>query len=91
MDGATPPPAGTIPSGKSPVTIVIHGSGLRPDMTVQWTAANQEPVKLEPSAVQLVSETTLKVTLVPGGPGPGRLMLMTRGGLTEPASLTVTP
>jgi hypothetical protein len=79
-----------IASGKSASTVLVTGSGFRMGMTVRWTAPNaKDPTELAVSAVQFVDSQTLKITLVPGDPGNGTLVVQTSNGFSAMATVTV--
>jgi hypothetical protein len=77
-------------SGKSLVPIKVTGAGFRVGTTARWTPANaKEPIELAASAVQFVDTQTLRITLAPGDPGTGTLMLQTPNGFSAVATVTV--
>jgi hypothetical protein len=76
--------------GKSQVVIKVTGSGFRMGTTARWTPANaKDPIDLEASAVEFVDSQNLKITLVPGDPGSGTLMLQTPNGFSAVVTVTV--
>jgi hypothetical protein len=77
-------------NSKSKVTIKVTGSGFRVGTTARWTPANaKDPIELGASAVQFVDSQNLKITLVPGDPGVGTLMLQTPNGFSAVATVTI--
>ena len=94
---AVPPAAPGVPGatksiahGKAQVPIKVTGSGFRVGTTARWTPATaKEPIELGASAVQFVDIQTLKITLVPGDPGVGTLLLQTPNGFSAVATVTV--
>ena len=79
-----------IAKGKAQVSIKVTGSGFRVGTTARWTPATaKDPIELGASAVQFVDTQTLKITLVPGDPGVGTLMLQTPNGFSAVATVTV--
>jgi hypothetical protein len=83
-------PKRTIHSGKSTTVIKVAGDGFRMGTTAKWTPANtKDPVELAGSAVQFVDSKTLKLSLVPGDPGPALLAILMPDGFVATATVTV--
>jgi hypothetical protein len=78
-----------IAAGKEQVELLVTGSGFRLGTTARWTPANAEPADLAPGAVVLVDAKTLRVTLVPGDPGSGTLLVSTPSGFSASATVTI--
>ena len=56
----------------------------------KWTPAQaKEPTDLPEAAVRFVDDKTLKITLVPGDPGPAILLLLTPNGFVATATVVV--
>jgi len=90
------PPAGAdvnrlVASGKNAIIVKVTGSGFRVGTTARWTPVNaKEPLDLPASSVEFVDSQTLKITLVPGDPGTGAiLMLLTPNGFSAATTVTV--
>jgi hypothetical protein len=83
-------PKKLIASGKNATVIQVTGSGFRVGTTARWTPANaKDPTDLTASAVEFVNSQTLKITLTPGDPGTGTLMVLTPNGFSATAAVTV--
>ena len=79
-----------IKAGKSDTTIQVVGSGFRSGMTARWTPVGaQNPVELTPSAINVETQKSLKLTLTPGDPGPAVLFLQTPSGFSVTTTITV--
>jgi len=98
LDAAGVPPtapAGADPnkliaSSKNATTLQVTGSGFRVGMKARWTQPNaKDPIDLPVSSVQFVDSQTLRITLVPGDPGNGILLVLTPNGFSAMATVTV--
>ena len=90
---ATPPgadPQKMIKSGKGASILNVMGSGFRVGTKARWTPQNAtDPIDLSGSSVKFVDSRTLKITLVPGEPGSGILLVLTPNGFSAMTTVTV--
>lgn len=89
-EGTSPPdpPTRLLPAGDASITAVVKGQNLRVGSQVTW----QPQGAAEPTEVSITSQkgdTELNVSLVPGPPGQGKLVLTTPSGFVANPTIKV--